>query len=111
MQVLAGRGGCVEARWDGSDTVRALYMDGSFLATINPQQRLKKFVTQVEKRIRSHYCSISEFGPNDGITPLADEVTENGIVVTELGLDHYYKSPDIDKKTIALALMVAEEQK
>lgn len=66
--------------------------------------------TQVEKRIRSHYCSISSFGPNDGITPLADEVTDDGVIITELGLDHYYKSPDIDKKTIALALVVAEEQ-
>jgi hypothetical protein len=63
---------------------------------------------QVEKRIRSNYCSISAFGPNDGITPLADEVSDGGIIVSELGLDHYYRSPDIDKKTIALALTVAE---
>ncbi len=65
--------------------------------------------TQVHKRIRSHYCSIKEFGPNDGITPLADEVSNNGIIISELGLDHYYSSPDIDKKTIALALVVAEQ--
>lgn len=63
---------------------------------------------QVEKRIRGNYCSISEFGPNDGITPLADEVSDGGIIVSELGLDHYYRSPDIDKKTIALALTVAQ---
>lgn len=64
--------------------------------------------TQVHKRIRSHYCSIKEeFGPNDGITPLADEVSTNGIIISELGLDHYYSSPDIDTKTIALALVVA----
>lgn len=66
---------------------------------------------QVEKRIRGNYCSIREFGPNDGITPLADEVSAGGIIVSELGLDHYYRSPDIDKKTIALALTVAEAVK
>lgn len=62
--------------------------------------------TQVHKRIRSNYCSIKNFGPNDGITPIADETTENGIIVSELGFDHYYKHPEIDKKTIALALTV-----
>lgn len=64
--------------------------------------------TQIHKRIAGNYCSIREFGPNDGITPLADEVTDGGVIVSELGLDHYYSSPDIDRKTIALALAVAE---
>lgn len=64
--------------------------------------------TQIHKRIKSNYCSIREFGPNDGITPLADEVTEGGIVVSELGFDHYYKHPELDKKTMALALTVVD---
>lgn len=62
--------------------------------------------TDIHKRIRSAYCSIRDFGPNDGITPIADEITENGVVVSELGFDHYYQHPEIDKKTIALALTV-----
>jgi hypothetical protein len=66
--------------------------------------------TQIHKRIRSNYCLIKNLGPNDGITPIADEVTDGGIVVSELGFDHYYKHPDIDKKTIALALTVANIQ-
>ena len=66
--------------------------------------------TQIHKRIKGNYCSIKKFGPNDGITPLMDEVSNNGIIVSELGLDHYYSSPAIDKKTIALALVVAEIQ-
>ncbi len=66
---------------------------------------------QVHKRIRGNYCSIKDFGPNDGITPLADEVSYNGIIISELGLDHYYSSPDIDMKTIALALVVANDLK
>lgn len=66
--------------------------------------------TQIHKRIKGNYCSIKKFGPNDGITPLMDEVSQNGIIVSELGLDHYYSSPTIDKKTIALALVVAKIQ-
>lgn len=66
--------------------------------------------TQIHKRIKSNYCSIKDFGPNDGITPLADEVSEGGIIVSELGFDHFYKHPEIDKKTIALALTVAKIQ-
>lgn len=62
--------------------------------------------TQIHKRIKSTYCSIKGFGPNDGITPIADETTENGVIVSELGFDHYYQHPEIDKKTIALALTV-----
>lgn len=66
--------------------------------------------TQIHKRIRGNYCSIKKFGPNDGITPLADEVSPDGIIVSELGFDHYYSHPEIDKKTIALALVVANFQ-
>lgn len=66
--------------------------------------------TQIHKRIKGNYCSIKQFGPNDGITPLADEVSPDGIIVSELGFDHYYSHPEIDKKTIALALVVANFQ-
>ena len=41
-------------------------------------------------------------GPNDGLTTLTDELTSQGIVITELGLDHYYSDPRIDQKAIAL---------
>jgi hypothetical protein len=66
--------------------------------------------TQIHKRIKDNYCSIKKFGPNDGITPLADEVSDKGLIISELGFDHYYKHPEIDKKTIALALVVAHIQ-
>ena len=36
------------------------------------------------------------------LTTLTDELTPQGVVITELGLDHYYKHPNIDKKAIAL---------
>jgi hypothetical protein len=60
--------------------------------------------TQISAEIRSRYCSlIKNFGPNDGLTTLTDQITEGGTVVSELGLDHYYKDENIDTKTVALA--------
>lgn len=60
--------------------------------------------TQISSEIESRYCSlISTKGPNDGLTTLPDEVTEDGIIISEIGLDHYFRDPNIDVKTIALA--------
>ena len=59
--------------------------------------------TQINKEIKNRYCSMIELGPNDGLTPIADEITKNGYVISELGLDHYYRDELIDKKTLALA--------
>lgn len=59
----------------------------------------------IDREIRSRYCSMIKLGPNDGLTPLADEITNKGIVVSEPGLDHYFRDGDIDKKTLALALV------
>jgi hypothetical protein len=69
--------------------------------------------TQINKEIKSRYCSMIELGPNDGLTPIADEITKNGYVISELGLDHYYRDELIDKKTLALAYVAIklEEKK
>jgi uncharacterized protein YkvS len=66
--------------------------------------------TKIEKEIKSRYCSMIAMGPNDGLTPIADEVTDNGIIVSEIGLDHYFRDANIDKKTLALALMAVKIQ-
>jgi ethanolamine utilization protein EutP (predicted NTPase) len=66
--------------------------------------------TQIDKRIKSRYCSMKKLGPNDGLTPLADEIVTNGITVSALGLDHYFRDNDIDKKTLALALVAVKLQ-
>lgn len=57
---------------------------------------------QLNKEVKKLYAQLSKLGPNDGLTTLIDELTDNGIVITELGLDHYYRDPNIDRKTIAL---------
>jgi len=61
--------------------------------------------TQISKEIKGRFCSMIKLGPNDGLTPIADEITKQGIIISELGLDHYYRDKDIDKKTLALALV------
>jgi hypothetical protein len=66
--------------------------------------------TKIDKEIKSRYCSMISFGPNDGLTPLADEVTDNGIIISEIGLDHYFKDENIDKKTLALAMVAVKIQ-
>jgi hypothetical protein len=74
-----------------------------------PHLRVIHFVgipltAQVHDRIKSRYCSIQKYlGPNDGLTTIPDMLTPQGYVVSELGLDHYFKDSHIDKKTLSLA--------
>jgi uncharacterized protein YkvS len=67
--------------------------------------------TQIADEVKDRYCSMIRFGPNDGLTPIADELTENGIVISEIGLDHFFRDKDIDEKTLALALIAMDIQK
>lgn len=62
---------------------------------------------QVSSEIEGRFCDLFEYGPNDGLTPVADELTSNGIIIADLGLDHYYRDPEIDRKTLTLARMTA----
>ena len=54
--------------------------------------------------VKKNFLELSKIGPNDGLTTLTDELTPNGIVITELGLDHYFKDPKIEHKSVALLL-------
>ncbi|MEW5975739.1 MAG: hypothetical protein AB1898_08025 [Acidobacteriota bacterium] len=63
---------------------------------------------QVSSSVRGRYEALKSLGPNDGLTLVVDELVPNGIVITDLGLDHYYRDPEIDLKTLALALVVLE---
>ena len=69
---------------------------------------------QLNQEVENSYKQLSKLGPNDGLTTLVDELTPQGIAITELGLDHYYKHDHIDIKTISLiytALELMEPQK
>ncbi len=63
----------------------------------------------IGKNVRGRYNVIKRLGPNDGLTLLLDEVIAGGAVVTDIGLDHYYRDPEIDLRTLALAIVVMEE--
>jgi hypothetical protein len=63
----------------------------------------------VAEETRGRYRVLRRLGPNDGLTLLADELTANGLVVTEVGFDHYFRAPDIDLRTVALTYAVLDE--
>jgi hypothetical protein len=58
---------------------------------------------QIAEHVQGRYKGLRKLGPNDGLTLLADELIEGGIVITDIGLDHFYADPEIDVKTFALA--------
>jgi hypothetical protein len=60
----------------------------------------------VTMRAKNNYRALRRYGPNDGLSLLSDELIPEGITVPELGLDHYYLSPDMDLKAAALAYAV-----
>jgi hypothetical protein len=63
----------------------------------------------ITPRAKNNYRALRIHGPNDGLTLLSDEIVPHAITVVELGLDHYYLSPDIDMKAAALAYAVISQ--
>jgi hypothetical protein len=59
--------------------------------------------------VRDRYIELRKYGPNDGLTLLADELVPQGATIIEPGLDHFYRDPQIDLKSLALANIVADE--
>jgi hypothetical protein len=60
--------------------------------------------------VRWRYRQLRRYGPNDGLTLLADELLPEGITIIEPGLDHYYQDPDINLKSLALPNVIVDEQ-
>jgi hypothetical protein len=55
------------------------------------------------------YARASGTGPTDGLTAIVDELAHGGATVIEVGLDHYYRDPEIHLKTVALTLTVIRD--
>jgi hypothetical protein len=55
------------------------------------------------------YARMRALGPNDGLTPVIDKLAHGGGAIVQVGLDHYYRDPELDLKTVALALTVVTE--
>lgn len=60
--------------------------------------------TEIRPKIKNRYTYMLPLGPNDGFTPLADQIYDEGRVVAEIGVDHYFKDANIDIKALALLL-------
>jgi hypothetical protein len=59
--------------------------------------------------VRADFEVIAPYGPNDGLTLLADAIVPQGITLAERGLDHYFAAPDLDRRIAALAAAVLGE--
>ena len=59
--------------------------------------------------VRGRYTYLRKYGPNDGLTLLADELLPHGITILEPGVDHFYRDPEINLKSLAIANLVAKE--
>lgn len=58
--------------------------------------------------VEGPYEIMNPYGPSDGLTLLTDQLLDNGLVVTDLGLDHRFTDPRIAEKTAALTLTVLD---
>src|SRR5215467_8461640 len=53
---------------------------------------------------RTSFVSLRKYGPNDGISLLADMVYPGGVTLADLGNDHFMRGKPLDITTVALAL-------
>lgn len=58
--------------------------------------------------VKWRYRQLRRYGPNDGLTLLADELLPGGVTIIEPGLDHYYEDPDINVKSLALPNVIVD---
>ena len=63
----------------------------------------------ISKASEFGYARMRPLGPNDGLTPVIDVLAHGGGAIVQVGLDHYYRDPELDLKTVALALTVVTE--
>src|SRR5262245_33228260 len=63
----------------------------------------------IAEDVRGRYTYLRKYGPSDGLTLLADEFVSDGITILELGFDHFYRDPEINLKSMAIANLVADE--
>jgi hypothetical protein len=55
------------------------------------------------------YTRMRSDGPNDGLTPVVDKLAHGGRTIAGVGLDHYFRHPEIDRIALAMTLTVLTE--
>jgi len=64
----------------------------------------------VSELAHERYLSLRKYGPNDGLTLIADALVPGQPTIPVLGLDHFLaQDPELDLKTLALALVLIDE--
>jgi hypothetical protein len=64
---------------------------------------------QVSPQARDGYLHLRAAGPNDGLTVLTDAIAPQGLSIPELGVDHYFRAPEIVTRTLALTRAVTRQ--
>jgi hypothetical protein len=62
---------------------------------------------QVSDQARGGYSILRSDGPNDGLTYLTDAMAPNGVTIPELGVDHFFRRPDMELRSLALARAIS----
>ena len=62
----------------------------------------------IAEDVGARYRYLRKYGPNDGLTLLADELIPGGVTIIEPGVDHFYRDPEINVKSLAIANLVAD---
>jgi len=62
----------------------------------------------IAEDVGARYRYLRKYGPNDGLTLLADELIPGGVTIIEPGVDHFYRDPEINVKSLAIANVVAD---
>lgn len=61
---------------------------------------------EFEKRFT--YSQLRDYGPNDGLVLIPDEIAPDSITITEVGRGHFLSEPDFDVRTAALLWTIIE---
>jgi hypothetical protein len=62
----------------------------------------------VQVGVRDRFDILSELGPNDGLTLLADAIVPQGITLVERGYDHFFALPDLPRRARALTVALLQ---
>lgn len=64
--------------------------------------------SDVHGGVRDRYELLAEYGPNDGLTLLADAIVPQGITLVEPGYDHFLAMPDLERRAAALTIALLQ---
>ncbi|MBI4083288.1 MAG: hypothetical protein HY423_11825 [Candidatus Lambdaproteobacteria bacterium] len=115
-------------RWIAKLVLRWLGIDPKSLDSMTTAQRRRRFDRlaipghvllvqyvgvplsgQVSPAVRERYMRLRAFGPNDGVTLLADELMAGGRTILQIGYDHFFRDAENHLKALALAHLVRAE--